>query len=109
MTDAGRPGGKPSAPVPGPRLVVDHVATWETRPGRPRVVLVVSRGTDPQRLVVHPATRPRWIALETAAAYRVLGVPAVPTWSAVVGEDVRDERGNVVLPAGKQVEVGARG
>src|SRR5690606_23053511 len=99
----------PSArPAPEPVLLpaVDHVETLGNEYGQPNAVLVRPRGAGSRRLVVHPRGADLARVLDTAVAYRVLGAPAVPTWPAVLAEDVLDADGAVVLRAGETVEVG---
>jgi serine/threonine protein phosphatase PrpC/pSer/pThr/pTyr-binding forkhead associated (FHA) protein len=105
--DAG-PVEQPAAPAPASLLAVEeYVDTLASKLDRPTAVLVRPRGGNAGLLVVHPrGSYDLDRTLETAAAYRVLGVPAVPTWPAVVAEDVLDGDGNVVLRAGERVEVG---
>ncbi|WP_343942158.1 hypothetical protein [Pseudonocardia zijingensis] len=95
----------PARPAsPDPRLpALAYLGTLGDSFGRPAVVHVAA-GRD--RLVVHRRGLDLDRSLDTAAAYRVLGVPAVATWPAVVAEDVRDGSGAVVLRAGERVEVG---
>lgn len=87
--------------------VLEHVATLGRKYGRATAVLVGLRDTGSGRLVAHPrggADVDR--SLDTAAAYRVLGVPAQRSWAALVGEVVnRDGSPNGALRAGERVEV----
>jgi predicted transcriptional regulator len=105
-TDAG-PVDRPGTSAPASLPAVEYVDTLASKLGRPTALLVRPRGRDAGLLVVHPRdSYDLDRTLETAAAYRVLGAPAVPTWPAVVAEDVLDGNRNVVLRAGERVEVG---
>jgi hypothetical protein len=103
--DAG-PTDQPPSPAPSTLPAVEYVATLGTKRLRPTAVLVKPKG-DAGLLVVHPRGPDHLDrTFDTAAAYRVLGAPAVPTWPAVVVEDLLAGNGNVVLRAGERVEVG---
>jgi 8-oxo-dGTP pyrophosphatase MutT (NUDIX family) len=105
--DADLPAARTRVSDPPALPTLEYVATLGRKYGRATAVMAGRRDTGPGWLVVHPrggddVDR----ALDTAAAYRVLGVPAQHSWPAVVAEVVNpDGSPNGDLRSGERVEV----